>query len=196
MVLAEQETVRVGGRRRLAGAALLVAVVLGSASARAGTAGPRMKDEYAVKAAFLYNFGNFVTWSAGEGEQDEPFVIGIVGEDPFGQFIDQAVRGRKVKGRLVQIRRVAGTDGLVGCRILFIAGLSSSETAELLDSLSGWPVLTVGETERFAQSGGMIGFNVRDRKIRLQINRAAAERAGLRFSSKLLSLSELVEETK
>ncbi len=196
MVLAKRETTRARGPQRLALAALLVAIALGSASAREGTKDPRTKKEYALKAAFLYNFGNFVTWPAGDGEQDEPFVIAIVGEDPFGPFIDQALGGKTIKGRKVRIRRVAGTDGLDGCHVLFVAGLSSSETEELLDELSGRPVLTVGETERFAHGGGMIGFHVKGGKIRLQINRGAAERSGLRLSSKLLSLAELVEETK
>ena len=196
MVLAKRETTRVGGRQLVARAALLVAVALGSASAPEGTEGPRTKKEYALKAAFLYNFGNFVTWPAGDGEQDEPFVIAIVGEDPFGPFIDRALGGKTIRGREVRIRRIAGTDGLDGCRVLFIAGLSTSEMEELLDELSGRPVLTVGETERFAHAGGMIGFHVKGGKIRLQINRAATERSGLRLSSKLLSLSELVEETK
>lgn len=196
MVIAKRETTRVGGRQLAFRVALLVAVALGSAWARAGTEGRRTKKEYALKAAFLYNFGKFVTWPAGDGEQDEPFVIAIVGEDPFGPFIGQALGGKTIRGREVRIRRIAGVDGLDGCSVLFIVGLSSSETEQLLGELSGRPVLTVGQTERFAHGGGMIGFYLKDGKIRLQINRSAAERSGLRVSSKLLSLSELVEETK
>ena len=101
-----------------------------------------------------------------------------------------------MKGRPVRVRRIAGTHELDGCNVLFVGKLSSSEWEELLDELSGQPVLTVGETERFAQGGAMIGFYEKDRGIRLRINRAAAERAGLRLSSKLLRVSELVEETK
>ena len=202
MVLPERDSARVRGLHLVAATVVLVTVALGSASARTSTGGFGNGNgngngkEYAVKAAFLYSFGNFVAWPADERGQDKQFVIGILGKDPFGKIIDQALLGKEVQGRPVRIRRVSGPDGLDGCRVLFIAGLSYSEGKELLDKLSNRPVLTVGETEGFAQGGGMIGFYIKGGKIRLQINRAVAERSGLQISSRLLGVSQLVEETK
>ena len=94
MVLTERETARVTGRHLIAGAALLVAIALGTGSARAGLPEPRTAKEYAVKAAFLYSFANFVTWPAGEGEPDKQFVIGIV-RTPSGNSLTELSAGKK-----------------------------------------------------------------------------------------------------
>ncbi|GEM_PF-3979501 len=151
MVLAQRETTRVRGRQLVALATILVAIALGSASAREWAEDPRTKKEYALKAAFLYNFGKFVTWPTGDGEQDEPFVIAILGEDPFGPFIDQALGGKKIKGREVRIRRVAGTDGLFG------AYDRGEENCTVEQRLQHTPIVTV-------TANAMVG----DRETRLE----------------------------
>jgi hypothetical protein len=96
-------------------------------------------------------------------------------------------------GRTLVIRRFAAAAALEPCEILFISSSEMSHLPEILVRLKHAPVLTVGEADRFARRGGMIGFYFEDNRVRLEVNRAAAERAGLRFSSKLLAVARLVK---
>ena len=145
-------------------------------------------DEYQVKAAFLYNFVKFVEWPVETfSDNRAPVVIGVVGDDPFGSKIDQVINGKTANGRPLVLKRFANFKALTFCHILFIC---SSEKNNLRQALAaaGAGVLTVGETERFTHMGGIINFTIVDSRVRFKINQVAAERAGLRFSAKLLKL--------
>jgi len=145
-------------------------------------------DEYQVKAAFLYNFVKFVEWPVEAfNDSSAPVVIGVVGDDPFGSKIDQMINGKIANGRPLVLKRFPNLKALTFCHIVFIC---SSEKNNLRQALAaaGAGVLTVGETERFIQMGGIINFTIVDSKVRLEINQVAAERAGLKISAKLLNL--------
>jgi len=155
-------------------------------------AGPAV-DEYRVKALFLVNFARFVEWPA-DAPQD-PIVIGIIGQDPFGRWLDDAVRGTKVNGHELVVRRLRNAEDARKCRIVFVAGSESSGLQPILDALKGAPVLTIGDTEGFAELGGVINLRLEDNRVRFDINQDAARRAGLTVSSKLLSLARIVKDT-
>lgn len=176
--------------RRLLGA---LAVAL-SSLALVG-ASPRQSappDEYAVKAAFLYNFAKFVEWpQSAFPELQAPLALCVLGADPFGRELDRAVRGKTAQGRPVVVRRLAGPEVSDLCHVLFVASSERERFAEVLGGVAGRSVLTVGEEDDFARAGGMISFVVRDARVRFAIDLDAAERAGLKLSSRLLDLAEL-----
>jgi hypothetical protein len=148
--------------------------------------------EYQVKAAFLYNFLKFVDWPAQSFANDSsPFIIGVVGNDRFNSAIDQAISGKTANGRPIVIKRFASSKTLTYCHILFISPSETDRFKQIL-ATAGPGVLTVSESERFTQMGGIINFTIVDSKIRFEINQSAAERAGLRISAKLLSLARVV----
>ena len=149
--------------------------------------------EYQIKAVFLFNFGQFVTWGPDDfPDATSPFVIGVLGEDPFGATLDAIVEGESVQGRPVQIERYVDVDDVGSCHILFVSGSELPRLDRVFERLRGRGILTVGETEGFAERSGMIRFVVVDNRLRLEINAAAAERAGLAISSRLLSLADVV----
>ena len=165
------------------------------AAARPGPAaiGPAATGpaEYEVKAAFLYNFARFVEWPeapAGDG----PFVITVLGRDPFGAALDDTLRGKTIGQRRIEIRRASRSEDLAGSRIGFISDSERDRLPAILKSLEASPVLTVGEMDEFAERGGVIRFRVEQDRVRLDINVAAAERARLRISSQLLKLARIV----
>ncbi len=149
---------------------------------------------YRIKAVFLYNFAQFTTWpeSAFDGPK-APFVIGVLGKDPFGTALDATVKGEEIGGRPIEVRRYRTASEIKNCQILFISASEQDRINPIIDSLAKKPVLTVGETERFALNGGMIRFLAENNKIRFRINAEAAEKAGLTISSKLLRLAEIVK---
>jgi hypothetical protein len=148
--------------------------------------------EYQVKAAFLYNFLKFVDWPAQSFANDSsPFIIGVVGNDTFNSAIDQAVSGKTANGRPIVIKRFASAKTLTYCHILFISPSERDRFRQILET-TGSGVLTVSETDGFAQIGGVVNFTLVDSKVRFEINQSAAERAGLKISAKLLSVARVV----
>lgn len=150
-------------------------------------------NEYDVKAAFLYQFANFVEWPSGSfSSSSSPIVIGVLGDDPFGDKLDDTVRGKTVDGRKITIKRSDDVKDLTSCHIVFISSSASGRLSKIIDRLRSESILTVGETDQFASHGGIIGFVIHDNKIGLQINVEAAKKAKLKISSKLLRLAEVV----
>lgn len=147
-------------------------------------------EEYEVKAAMLYNFAKFIDWPAAAlGEAGAPFVIGILGSDPFGARLDAVLRDKAVNGHPIAVRRFALPADVRNCQVLFVSAPDQERVRHILQGFRRAPVLTVGEGGRFADSGGVISFILDDRRVRFEINVDAASRAGLLVSSKLLRLA-------
>jgi hypothetical protein len=152
-------------------------------------------EEYQVKAAFLYNFAKFVEWPPDAlPNERSPIIIGILGEDPLGHVLDQAVLGKNINGHELQVARAKSVQDLNRCQIIFVSSSERKRLPEILANLRGADVLTVGDTEGFAPSGGIIQFTLRENRVRLTVNVEAAERARLKISSRLLALAEIVHD--
>lgn len=151
-------------------------------------------SEYQVKAAYLFNFLKFVEWPENTfGDPLAPMVIGVVGDDPFGNALPQVVIGKTVQGRDVVVRIYRAGEDLRGAHILFISSSERKKLPAILSSLRGSGVLTVADMEGFLDLGGMIEFVPENNRVRFAINVEAARRAKLKMSSKLLSLAKTVE---
>jgi YfiR/HmsC-like len=160
----------------------------GQLSSRAQAQEP---NEYQVKAAFLYNFAKFVDWPAESfADSSAPLIIGVVGTDPFGRALDEAINGKSVSGRQLTVRRLKWGQNLRGCHVLFISSSERQRLPQIMQSLRGSSVLTVGDVEEFIQQGGIINFILEASKVRFEINSRVADQAGLKISSKLLQLGK------
>ncbi|HEX9391944.1 MAG TPA: YfiR family protein [Usitatibacteraceae bacterium] len=145
--------------------------------------------EYAIKGAYLFKFGDFVEWPETVFAQpNAPFVIGILGEDPFGPNLDQSLRNRSVQGRPIVIKRYERVEEARSAQILYLGqGLQERKEAVLAE-LRKTNTLTV--SDKYRQAGAMINFVLEENKVRFEIDAAAAQQAGLKISSKLLSLAK------
>lgn len=143
---------------------------------------------YQLKAIFLFNFTQFVQWPA-TAVQDGPFVIGILGEDPFGSYLDRVVAGEQVNGKPIVIKRFKNFNSIQYCNILFIA--KSFIADRNIAALSNRGMLTVSDGGNFMEAGGIVKFVTENNKINMQVNPAAAKVAGIEISSKLLRLAEI-----
>ena len=153
--------------------------------------------EYVLKAGFLYNFAKYVDWPvAAFDREDSPIVIGIAGRDPFGPDLEKTFQGKAVKGRPFLIERFTEPADIRRCHMLFVAKTDKARRAEILASASKWPVLTVGEEEGFARSGGATCILIENAKPRLEVNPEAAEKAGLTINAKLLKAATIVRTDK
>lgn len=147
--------------------------------------------EYEVKAAFIHNIAKFVEWPPGALPSSGSMRLCLLGEDSFGVALD-TLRGKQV-GRLSwEIVPAKAGSNLKECRVLFIAASERGNLGSILARLGGSPVLTVGDTDGYAQQGVMVNFYLEENRVRFEINREAAARAGLFISSQLLKLARIV----
>lgn len=154
--------------------------------------------EYKVKAAFLFNFIKLVEWplSAFAGAQ-APIVIGLVGRDPFDGEFDDAVNGKLVNGRPVEIRRINSAEAVKECHAVFVPASERRKFQDILAEAENIPVLTIGdELENFANRGGIINLFKEADKIRFEINVEAAKKAGLKIHSTLLNLARIIQSNQ
>lgn len=180
-------TIRTFWRRlvgALAGLALLVT--------HPASGGP---SEHAVKAAFVFNFANFVEWppEALNGQAGVfPVCVSRAASELNGALL--ALDGKAVQGRTMQIRRYSRNDDIRACLIIVVDDIETLQSVEFRRRLAGAPVLTVGEVEGFAESGGMIGLFVADSRVQFEVNASAFQRTQLRASSHLMRLGRVVRE--
>jgi hypothetical protein len=151
--------------------------------------------EYQLKAAFLFNFAKFIDWPATSfSSPQSPFSICILGTDPFGHAMDDVLRDKSVDNRPVAISRLKNVAQVKQCHMVFVSQSETAHLADIIQQLRGARVLLVGESDGFAAAGGMIQFTREDNHVRFLINPEAADRAGLKVSSKLLSLARVVHD--
>ncbi len=153
--------------------------------------------EYQLKAVFLMNFAKFVEWpvTAFHSAQS-PVTICVLGEDPFGHDLDDIVRAQLAGDRTLAVKRLTQLQREESCHILFVSSSERGRTESVLGVLKSAPMLTVGEGDDFAAAGGMIGLLIEENKVRFDVNLDAAERGGLKISSKLLKLARNVRERR
>jgi hypothetical protein len=155
--------------------------------------GQEAAGEYQVKAAFLPNFARYVEWpEASLPAAGAPLVIAIVGDDPFGGSLELFLRGVVANGHPIILRHYRWSDSLAGCHLVFISTSEASHVPAVLRGLSGASVLTVSDIDRFSLSGGMIELRMVGNRVRFDVNRAAADEAHLKISSKLLAVARAV----
>jgi len=151
-------------------------------------------SEYQVKAAYLYNFGRFITWPARiAAGKDDSFAVCVLGQDPFGQTLDSTLGGEALDGKPVEVRRITRPQQAGDCRILFISSAEEKHLREILAALNQVGVLTVSDMAGFTRRGGMIQFVLEGDRIRFEINLANAESARLVLSSELLKVATTVK---
>jgi hypothetical protein len=153
-------------------------------------------NEADLKAAFLFNFIRFTEWPPDEmANKKEPFVIGVLGKDPFGAALDRAVEGETFNDKPIVVRRFARMDESVGnSHALFIGLSEGSHLPSILKLLDSQNILTVSEIENFVERGGAIELQKEGGKLVFEVNIGAAKRAGLGISAQLLRLAKLVKQ--
>jgi uncharacterized protein DUF4154 len=166
-------------------------VVIAALELGSGQAPPSGLSEAQAKAAVLYNLALFVQWPPEAFDSSANLHFGIIRADQVMRAL-QGVEGRVVNGRTVRIRSVRPDDDQA-CHVLYIPELDREGQA-WLDKVDGKPVLTVSDDERFLKAGGMIRVSFVDSRVRFDIDIGHAERAGLKISSKALSLAKVVRD--
>jgi hypothetical protein len=152
--------------------------------------------DFEVKAVFLYNFAKFIEWPADAFKNaDTNFVIGVIGQDPFGNVLESRLEGKSVQGKALVFKKLVSPNQAADCQVLFVSSSEANDWFAIHKILDGSPVLTVSDIDAFVQQGGMVGFELEKKRVRFNINLTAAEKSSLKISSQLLKLAKRVHGT-
>jgi YfiR/HmsC-like len=180
--------------KRFGRALALLGLMAGLLRVNSGFAEDSPVSEYQVKAIFLFNFAKYVDWPATAfTNAATPITIGVLGTDPFGDNLQNMVKGKTINGRTFLVKHLTADSDLSGCQILFISDSEASRMGEILAKAGALPILTVGEGEDFAKNDGIIHFILKDGKVRLEIDLTSVKKTGLAISSKLLAVADVVK---
>lgn len=150
---------------------------------------PKFKDEYEAKGVFLYKFAQYTTWQEASAASNSTFVVGILGADPWKGTLTKILI-RPINGKTVVVKQLDDVKEAEKCHLLFISKSEKNNVKQILSQLANKPVLTVGETDKFTQMGGMIycyvDQNDKDNYPRFELNAGAAARAKLSMNTDLL----------
>lgn len=166
---------------------LLLLGLLGS-----GARAQHSADSADVKAAFVFHFAKFVEWPAGSFlNSAAPIRLCTLGRSPLEPALENAVQGKSAQNREIRIERAKLGPNLRSCHILLLGAADANRVAQALEAVASAPVLTVTESEE-GSGGGTITLVTENNRLRFDIDLGAAEKAGLRLSSKLLALARKV----
>lgn len=168
---------------------VLALLVDPSPAGAVASAGP---SEQEVKAAFVYQFTRFVEWPPSKGPSPSEFVVAVMDAEQFGAVAERALQGKSARDLPVTVRRISTLGEAPTARILFVGSGDAPRLAQILESVEGSGILTVGDSLDFAERGGMIGFRIVDNRVRFDINVEEASRSGLKISSEVLKLARVV----
>ena len=177
---------------------LVTSLALATFLAVAADPDPRAGSlELQVKAAFLYNFAKFVEWpsdtrSAGSSGS---LAFCVFGDEPLFTALTQSLVGKTINGRALVVVQADGPQRAQRCDLAFIGVAEKKRMDEVLDAFAGTGVLSISDLDQFARHGGMIELTRKADKIRFAVNIDAVNRNGVRISSKLLQLAEVVHQS-
>jgi hypothetical protein len=176
-------------RIRSRAAVLLVSFTLfGCASEAVAASEPSQSD---VESVYLFDFGRFVHWPTGADQGS--ISICVAASPSFAAGLQKTVANENIGGRSLEIRRVTSPADESGCAILFIEAAQHLPAGELLDAIAGKPTLTVSDAPDFLTHGGMIQFQLVEKRVRFSVNLDACAHAHLTMSSELLKVALTVK---
>jgi len=160
----------------------------------AGHAAAQGVSTPSLKAAFLLNFVKFTQWPDDLLPARAPLSLCVLGDNDVARSLEELIKGQSVDGHDFSVKRISADGATRACHLVYISRIGAKESMALVQSLQNAPALTVSDRSGFAQSGGILNFIFENDRMRFAINIEAAHRAGLRLSSKLLSLADIVKD--
>ena len=180
-------------RRVFAGALLLALALAGAPFSADGNSSERA-DSREVKAVFLVNFLSFADWPPAKlGPPGTKLTVAVLGDPSFAALVERVAAGRTVNGRAIAVQAIDSPEHAAAAHLVFIASSQARRLPAVLRAVADGTVLTVGDTDGFAQEGVAINLYTFDNRVRIEVNSTAAARAGVKLSANLMRLARIVE---
>jgi len=151
--------------------------------------------EYQVKAAFIYNFTQFIEWPKDAfAGPDAPFVIAVLGQDPFDGALENILAGKSVGNRPIVTKHFSSVADIGPAQILFVPATMNDSARDVVAKIGKSPVLIVGENEELLSAGGAVRLYLEEGRMRFQINPDILDAARLKASAKLMQLARIYKK--
>ena len=150
----------------------------------------------AVRAAFLYNFAKFAEWPTDALAPGQKLSLCVLGDNAVADALERTIKGHTIENHELTVQVVSAGWPIRSCHLLYVGGIDANGILRLVDALKDAPVFTVSDGDRFAELGGVAHLILESGRMRFAINVAAAQRARLQLSSKLLSLAKIVKDER
>jgi hypothetical protein len=168
-----------------------------AAAQQAGQPPPQVAAEHEVKAAYLVKFLPFIEWPAGSfADAEAPIAIGVLGSAELADELEALAEGSAVQGRAIEVRRLKPGDALDDLQVLFVGRSQEGRLAKISGAIHGRPILVVSESPGALDEGSMVNFLLAAGRVRFEVSLDATSRAGLRISSRMLSVATNVRPAR
>jgi FlaA1/EpsC-like NDP-sugar epimerase len=149
---------------------------------------------YAIKAGFIYNFTKFIKWPPPSkfSSSDNSYNICIIGDNPFGSILDRLEKKHRFKQHPLKIQLDVSQDNFQGCHILFVSFSERFNIEQIVEQTRNLQILTVGDTEGYAERGIDINLLVAKNKVKFEISKQCLDNKGFKVSSELYNLATIV----
>src|ERR1700761_216062 len=169
----------------------ITCLFLGLFAAAAEAAAVSQPSQSDVEAVYLFDFGKFVHWPSGSDQG--PMDMCVAGSPSFSTGLERVIANENIGTRKLHVRRVSRADEENDCAILFIDATQRDHAEELLQAVADKPTLTVSDLPDFLSRGGMIQFQIVEKRVRFSINLDAVNHGHLTMSSELLKVAMSVK---
>ncbi|MCF7918550.1 MAG: YfiR family protein [Candidatus Cloacimonetes bacterium] len=155
-------------------------------------------SEYELKAVYLEKFTHFIEYPklTTVADTSKPFIIGVIGKNPFADILDNYYKTYKIKNRKVEIKYYSRLSQITGCNLLFIAASEKERLREILSLIKDKPILTVSDSEGFSQAGVHINLYLKDNKLHYELNEGALIKSGFSVWAQLLNSAKIINPVK
>ncbi len=152
-------------------------------------------SEYLMKAAFIERFTRFTTWpnSNGFSDNSRPFIISVLGDNPFDGVLIRVFLDHKVKNKNVELRYLSDINQIKDCSILFITSKMSPKISQIIRKTQNKPILTISDTPGFCEAGVLVNFFLLNNKLRFEVNQTKASNSTLKLSHLILQHAKIIE---
>lgn len=174
-------------------AAVFAAAAAAPEQGAAQTAQGGQALERRVKAAFLYKFLGYTEFPASAfPDAASPVTIVVAGSDEMAGELSALVAGRSVNNRPIAVRTLRDSENGLGAHLLFVAGADCARAGKVIRATRA--LLVVTECDNGLQQGSVINFRIVDDRVRFDVGLDAAEKNGVKLSSRLLTVANRVQK--
>lgn len=149
-------------------------------------------NEYLLKAGYIEKITHFIEWPKKQNKNDSIFIIDVYGDDKFYYALGEIFNKVNVKNKKVKIRTITNIEELSESQLLFIPKIKTNDLSKVLNYVKGKPILTISDSEGFAEAGGFINFYEFENKLRFEINQRSMEEAGFTVDYRLLRIAKVL----
>jgi len=146
-----------------------------------------------LKAEIISRFAPYIEWPATALAPDAPLLLCIVNDQGVADALQRTVADRTVSGHRLAVKSLAADAPLPSCQVLYVAGPDAKRS---LATVAAAPVFTMGDASDFVSTGGMVKLFRRNDRLRFEVNLEPIQRAGMKLSSRVLALADVVRDAR